>query len=83
VARARANLEAARAELADFEAAVGVETEQLVAGLDADAIACETVSVRPKKIQVAVERVALAWVPCVREPGGALRIVAALRSAAK
>ncbi len=83
VARARSNFEAARAELADFETAVGVETEQLGAGFDAEAIACETVTVRPKKTHIHVERVTLAWVPCVREPNGALRIVAALRSAAR
>ncbi len=83
VARARANVEAARAELADFEAAVGIETEALGAGFDADTLACESRSMYPKKTHVAVERLALAWVPCVREPGGALRIVAALRSAAR
>ncbi|HZL86529.1 MAG TPA: ATP-binding protein [Candidatus Krumholzibacteria bacterium] len=83
VARARADLEAARAEVADFEAAVGAETEELGAGFDAGTLVCETLTVRPKRTHIAVERIALAWVPCVREPGGALRIVAALRSVAR
>jgi hypothetical protein len=63
VARASENLEAMKQQLADLDAAFRAETEALAARIDATTAKLETTSVRPKRTNIAVRLVALAWSP--------------------
>lgn len=69
--RAEENAGAVRQQLADLDAEFHAET----AALEAQAAATEdleTVAVKPKKSQIAVQVVALAWVPHWRDANGGL-----------
>ncbi|UCC48516.1 MAG: ATP-binding protein [Gemmatimonadota bacterium] len=63
VERARATLEAQRQRLAALEADFQAETEEIRASFDPLAEELETVVVRPKKKDITVNLVALAWAP--------------------
>ena len=63
VARARATVEATVRRLADLEAEFEAETEEIRAKYDPAVEDLETIVVRPKKKDIAVKLVALAWAP--------------------
>jgi len=71
VDRARATLEVKRQRLAALEAEFEAETEGIREGSDPLAEELETVVVRPKKKDIAVNLVALAWAPHWQAEGGA------------
>ena len=63
VARATENLEAVKKQLADLEAQFKADVDALAARVDPAAEVFEMVSVRPKKTDVRVDAVVLAWKP--------------------
>jgi hypothetical protein len=71
VDRARATLEVKRQRLAELEAEFEAETEEIREGFNPLAEELETVVVRPKKKDIAVNLVALAWAPHWEAEGGA------------
>jgi len=70
---AEEGLEGVRAKRASLESELAAEIESLTAGSDPEQVAIETVSVRPRKSDIAVEGIALAWVPWWSGEGGSLR----------
>jgi hypothetical protein len=73
VGGANESLESVRAQRAEVEAELQSEIEQLTAANDPDRAAIETASVRPRKSDIAVEGVSLAWVPYWVGDGGSSR----------
>jgi hypothetical protein len=72
VGGASESLEAVRASRAAIEAELQSEIEQLTSGNAADHVAIETTAVRPRKSDIVVESVSLAWDPhWVGEDGSA------------
>ena len=63
VGRAEENLAAARQELADLDTQFSQETSQLAARIDPATEELESVAVKLKKTNIAVQLVALAWTP--------------------
>jgi hypothetical protein len=63
VARAGENVEAARRQLAELNAEAQEAVESLTERLHPESLALETVAVKPKKTDVLVRDVILAWVP--------------------
>jgi hypothetical protein len=63
VERAEASLETLRARLAELEAEAAGELAALQSRLDPLTAPLATVSLRPRKADIEVRRVALAWVP--------------------
>jgi hypothetical protein len=70
VARAQENVEAVSQQLADLEAELQNEIDALQAATDPLSETLETVSLRPKKADISVRRVALVWVPVLRTESG-------------
>jgi len=66
IARAGQNVEALRARLAALQDELDVEVARAAAG-DPQAEALETIELRPRKSDIAVELLALAWVPAWRD----------------
>jgi hypothetical protein len=73
VERARESLETTRTKLADLEAAFEGEVDALTDAFEVDSMELESVSVRAKKKDIDVERLALAWVPYWCDPQGAMQ----------
>lgn len=71
VGRARENVEAVSQQLADLETQLQAEIDALEAATDPLSENLETVSLRPKKADISVRRVALVWVPVLRTDSGA------------
>jgi Skp family chaperone for outer membrane proteins len=71
VARAQENVEAISQQLADLEAELQAEIDALEAATDPLSENLQTVSLRPKKADISVRRVALVWVPVLRSDSGA------------
>ena len=71
VARAQENVEAVSQQLADLEAELQAEIDALEAATDPLSENLQTVSLRPKKADISVRRVALVWVPVLRSDSGA------------
>ena len=63
VGRARATLRSHQQRLGDLEAEFEAETEELRVLYDPTTVELEEVQVRPKKKDIAVSMVALAWAP--------------------
>jgi hypothetical protein len=63
VDRATAGLDVVRKQLADLQAQIEGEIQALAAAWEDDSLFVELVSVAPRKADIAVERVALAWLP--------------------
>ena len=63
VARAEADAQAVREQIAALNAELDAEVARLEAEFDPAAIPVETVAVKPRKSDIAVEEVALVWVP--------------------
>ncbi len=58
---AEENLEALRAQHAELEQEIKAQVEELSQAVDMSKVELETVSVRPKKTNIAVRLCALAW----------------------
>ena len=71
VARAREDLAAVQQSLADLDAQLKVELDALAASYDPTAIALEPLAVKPRRSDVDVRKVALAWAPYRPGAGGA------------
>jgi hypothetical protein len=56
--------------LAELEAELQSETQALEAKIDAQSEQLETISVKPKKTNISVQLVALAWAPFWRDETG-------------
>jgi hypothetical protein len=63
IERAKDTVETLQQQLADLEAEFNVETAELQAKIDPLLESLETISIRPKKKDIFVQLVALAWVP--------------------
>jgi hypothetical protein len=72
VARAGETVEALRQQLADLEAQFQAETQALENSIDPMAEKFETITVKPKKSNISVTLVALAWTPHWRDASGQL-----------
>jgi len=72
VARAGENVEALSKQLADLQALLDQETEEIKAGADPLAEALETCEVRPKKTDISVSLVSLVWFPYMRDSKGGI-----------
>lgn len=72
VGRATETVEALRQQLQDLEEQFNAETQQLEAAINPMTEALETVSVKPKKTNISVRLVALAWTPNWQGPSGEL-----------
>jgi len=70
VGRAKENVEALQQQLADLEAQFKEQLDALATKVDPTTIAFTTKSVKPKKANIAVETVALAWTPYWQPPKG-------------
>jgi hypothetical protein len=70
VGRATENIEAIQQQIQELNAAFEAEVAAAGANLDAQSATLETVAVRPKKADVAVQSVVLAWVPYWEDAGG-------------
>jgi ribosomal protein L44E len=72
VARAEETLETAQQQLAELEAEFEAEKEALAQRIDPLAEELATVAIKPKKADIAVELVALAWTPYWQDTDGVL-----------
>jgi hypothetical protein len=69
VGRATDNVEALQQDLADLEAQFKAELDALATKVDPATIALETKTIKPKKTNISVQTVALAWAPYWQAPG--------------
>lgn len=70
VGRAKENVQALQQQLADLETQFKEELDALGAKVDPTTIALETKTVKPKKTNIAIRTVALAWAPYWQSTGG-------------
>ena len=66
----RDSVEAIQKQLADLTAEFEAETADLAARIDPASVALETVSIRPKKADITVQLLTLAWVPYWQDQTG-------------
>lgn len=71
VDRAREDLESAQQQLAELEASIKAETDAIAAKFDPSLETFEKVTVRPKKTDIRVDAVVLAWTPHWVDASGA------------
>jgi hypothetical protein len=72
VGRALQNVEAYKAQLQDLEVQFQSEVERLRAELDPMKEELQVLTLKPRKADVDVKLLALAWAPFVRSPDGGL-----------
>jgi hypothetical protein len=72
IARAKENVQALAKRLADLQALVDQETEEIKAGADPLAEDLATCEIRPKKTDISVDLVSLAWFPYWRDDKGGI-----------
>ncbi|MBK5095125.1 MAG: ATP-binding protein, partial [Deltaproteobacteria bacterium] len=72
VARSKENVEALSKRLGDLQALLDQETEEIRAGADPLTEEMETCEVRPKKTDISVDLVSLAWFPYWRDDKGGI-----------
>lgn len=72
VDRAEDNVEAISQQLADLDVQFQVEVAALEAAADPLSETLETVSIRPNKADITVQRVALVWEPLIKDASGNL-----------
>lgn len=72
VTQANETVEALQSKLEALEAQMQADVDQLAASAAPDALAIETVELRPKKTEIAVHAVKLLWTPHWRLPNGDL-----------
>jgi hypothetical protein len=70
IGRAEDTVESVKKQTADLDALFQVEVEALSAKTDPLTETLETVTLRPKKSDISVRLVALAWAPCWMDPQG-------------
>jgi hypothetical protein len=63
-------VESLKQKLVDLQNQVQKETEELASRLDSQNETFQSVDVRPKKANISVKTVALAWVPCWQDSSG-------------
>jgi hypothetical protein len=68
-ARAGETVEAVTEQLKDLNAQVESEVNQLVSASDPATEKLETISIKPKKKDISVKLVGLAWAPYLQEAG--------------
>lgn len=69
VGRADDTVDAVKAQMDALEAEVEQAVAEITARLDAANVAVETISIKPKKTNIALGFTALVWAPCVVTPG--------------
>lgn len=74
IARAKETLKALQEQLAELEAQFEAETDALASKIDPLTEELETVVIRPKKTDIAVQLVALVWMPHWKDSQGALTV---------
>jgi hypothetical protein len=62
-ARARENLAALQQKLVDLEREFEDSLEEVRSDVDDSAVECEELTIRPRKADLAIERVTLVWTP--------------------
>ena len=72
VARAEENVQALQKQAEDLQALLDQETQEILAGADPLAETLETCEVRPKKTDISVSLVSLAWFPYWRDDKGGI-----------
>jgi hypothetical protein len=72
IARASESVEALQGQLAELEAQLQTESQELEAKIDAQNEQLETVSIRPKKTNISIQLVALAWAPFWDDQSGSV-----------
>jgi hypothetical protein len=72
VGRAKENVEALRQQLTDLNAEFEAEAARLETRIDPQVEQLETVTIRPKKTNISVQLVALAWAPFWQDAQGTL-----------
>ena len=70
VGRAAESVEALQGQLAQLEAELRSETESLEAKIDAQSEPLDTITIKPKKTNISVQLVVLAWAPFWRDESG-------------
>jgi hypothetical protein len=70
VGRADESVEALQKQLADLEAQFNAETAALEAKIDPQTEALETVSIKPRRTDIVLQLVVLAWVPYWQDAQG-------------
>lgn len=70
IGRAQETVETLQAQLAEMEAELQAESQALEAKIDAQNEQLETISIKPKKANISVQLVTLAWAPFWREDSG-------------
>ncbi len=70
IERAKESLAAAQQQKADLEAQVQAELQQFGGAWDAVSEPLDAVTLRPKRTELTVQLLALAWVPCWRDAEG-------------
>ena len=70
IARAQESVEALQGDLAALESQLQSETQALEAKLDAQNEQLETIAIKPKKTNITVQLVGLAWAPFWRDESG-------------
>ncbi|HZL88509.1 MAG TPA: ATP-binding protein, partial [Pirellulaceae bacterium] len=73
VTQAGETVEALEQRLADLDAKFKAETEKIETGMGAAALELEEISVQPKKADIAISQVALAWVPWIVKSDGTMQ----------
>jgi hypothetical protein len=72
IERAKETLEAAQKQKVDLEAQAQAEIQQLGGALDPANEPLETITLKPKRTDLTVQLVALAWVPFWKDADGRL-----------
>jgi hypothetical protein len=70
IERAKETLAAAQQQKAELEAQVQVELQEVGGAWDPASETLDTVTLRPKRTELTVQLVALAWVPCWKDAEG-------------
>jgi hypothetical protein len=70
ISRAQETVEALQSQLAELEAELQTEAQALEAKIDAQSEQFETLSIKPKKTNISVQLVTLAWAPFWRDNSG-------------
>ena len=73
VQQAGETLEAVRRQRAELESEAGQEVARLMESFDPEHLALSSVRIEPRRSDTAVQRIALAWIPCVADASGTLR----------
>jgi len=71
IGRAQESVEALQAQLAELEAELQTETQTLQEKVDAQNEPLDTIGIKPKKTNISVQLVALAWAPYWQDETGA------------